>query len=134
MAISNALGVIEFFLHPPLALQQLEPIAGGPFTGLRAFTRARGPVNVDAFGIRYNVVTFPPGYGVTPSAGGNLFDRPVVDIAITHALLTGTLITSQSIQLRTASAYVLFNESFPWIVNLEMAPGIAVDAWWMLAF
>ena len=132
MTVPNPTGVIQQFLHPPLGLLRREAIPGGPFTGLRTHTRTRGPVGVDAFGFRYNVVQFPSGYGVDELAGQNTFDRTVIWLTIQHRLLDGEDINSGALQLRAASEQVLFNEALPQRVIVEAAPGIAYDAWWLL--
>lgn len=130
--MGSTVSIIQQFLHPPVGLQTRELIAGGPFTGLQAFTRVRGPINVDAFGIRWLITSFPPGYGVTPAAGDNLFDRQVIEIAITHKLFDGSLVVTEQSGFRRAAGSFLFNESFPWIVDVELAPGVAADFWWLL--
>lgn len=134
MAQQAATGIIDLFLHPPPRAMHLEQIPGGPFSGLNAFFRQRLNVRTDAYGIRWNVASFPPGYGITPIAGTNAFDRPVIDISVTHQLFDGVLVTTDEAQLRTASGYLLFNQVFPWNVQVEMAPGITADLWWMVVF
>lgn len=132
MAESVATGVIQLFLHPPLGLLRLERIPGGPWSGLSSHQRPRLNTPTDAYGIRYSVSSFPPGYGLTPGPGNNIFDRTIVRLAIVHQLFDGSLVTSQEASLRASSLYVLFNESFPRNVAVETAPGIEVELDWMI--
>lgn len=134
MASQVATGVIDLFLHPPPRAMHLETIPGAPFEGLNAFFRQRLNVRTDAYGIRWVITAFPPGYGVTPIAGGNRFDRDVIDIAVTHELFDGTLQTTDEASFRSASGYLLFNQVFPWNVQVELAPGIQASLWWMVVF
>ena len=132
MGESVATGVINLFLHPPLGLLRLEAIPGGPFQGLNSFNRPRLNAGTDAYGIRYLVTSFPPGYGLTPGAGTNIFDRTVISVSISHVLIDGSIVESQAATLRSSAAHLLFNESFPRAVILEGAPGIEFSAWWMI--
>jgi len=124
--------VIQQFLHPPIGLMRLEHVAGAPFTGLKAFDRRRPGRGTDAYGIRWIVLSSPPGYGITPGASANRFDRIVVTIGIHYQLLDGELVTVQSEESNAAAGFTLFNESFPLNVALEAAPGIEIDLWWLV--
>lgn len=124
--------IIELFLHPPVGLLRRELIAGGPFTGLNGFQRIRGPLNVDAYGVRWLITSFPAGYGVTPSAGQNFFDRTVMNIAVRHQLLDGEIVVTDERFERSATGQLLFAESFPYIVDMFGAPGVSYNAWWLV--
>lgn len=130
--MGQTVSIIQQFLHPPVGLLVREHIPGGPFTGLHAFDRPRGPTRVDAFGIRWLITAFPAGYGVTPTAGQNRFDRDVMNIAVRHQLLDGEIIVTEEVFMRSATGELLFAESFPFIVDIEGAPGITYDVWWLL--
>lgn len=124
--------IIQQFLHPPIGLCTLEVISGAPFTDLVAVDRPRGLVRTDAFGIRYLITFSPDGYGITPAAGSNVFDRPVVEIATRHQLLSGDIIVTSQQTYSTASGTLMFEESFPYIVDLLFSPGIEASLWWVL--
>lgn len=124
--------IIQQFLHPPIGFLVREAIAGGPYSGLNAFNRVRGGTLVDAFGIRWLVTFAPPGYGVTPTAGQNQFDRPVVNIAIRHQLFDGEIVVSEEHFYDTPTGQILFQESFPYVVDVELAPGVQAEFWWLL--
>jgi hypothetical protein len=125
-------GIINLFLHPPIGTMTLELVPGEPFTGLVSVSRPRPGVGTDAFGIRYLITSIPAGYGITPGPGTNVVDRTVVAIAVIHRLLDGSLIESQGQSFRTTSGQLLFQESFPSQVTLEIAPGIQLRLWWLL--
>jgi len=124
--------IIQQFLHPPVGLLVRELIPGGPFSGLNGFQRIRGPVNVDAFGIRWLILSAPAGYGVTPTAGQNLFDRTVMNLAVRHRLLDGEIVVTEETFERSATGQTLFGESFPYIIDMFGAPGVIYSAWWLL--
>src|SRR5690242_17668138 len=112
--MSTPVSIIQQFLHPPVGLTRLEALPANPYSGLNGLQRIRGPVNVDAFGIRWLITAFPPGYGVTPAAGDNKFDRPVIDIAVRHQLLSGEVVTTSQMESIRAAGTMMFEESFPY--------------------
>jgi len=130
--MGQQVSIIQQFLHPPVGLLVREVIPGAPFSGLRAFDRPRGLTRVDAFGIRWLVTFAPAGYGVTPTAGQNRFDRDVMNIAVRHQLLDGEIVVTEEVFMRSATGQLLFAESFPFIVDIEAAPGVEFSAWWLL--
>lgn len=131
--MSTPVSIIQQFLHPPIGLLVLEALPANPYSGLNGLQRIRGPINVDAFGIRWQIVGYPAGYGVTPRAGDNQFDRPVIEVAVQHQLLDSTLVVTEQSFFDRAAGHVLFNESFPYIIDVELAPGITADLFWLLA-
>ena len=132
MAVGVATGVIQLFLHPPLGAMRLETIPGEPLTGVQSLDRPRAGRGTDAYGIRYTILTIPDGYGVTPGPGTNVVDRQVVGMSVIHRLNDGSLIESQGQSFRTTSGQLLFQESFPLRVVVEMAPGVGVRLAWLL--
>jgi hypothetical protein len=131
--MSSTTSIIQQFLHPPLGITRLEAIPNGPFSGINAFDRPRGAARVDAFGIRWLIQSFPPGYGITVGAGNNFFDRQVINIALRHQLLDSEIVVSAELESRAAAGHLLFEESFPYLVDVQCAPGITTNLWWMLA-
>jgi hypothetical protein len=129
---STNVSVIQQFLHPPVGLTALEALSGNPYSGLVALDRVRGPVRVDAFGIRWLITGYPDGYGVTPRAGNNAFDRNVIEIAIVHQTLDSNLVVSEQVQSYFAAGTLMFEESFPYVVDVELAPGIEANLYWVL--
>jgi len=131
--LSSTIGIIQQFLHPPVGLLIREEIPGGPHHGSVSFSRPRGGIQLDAFGVLFVIVESPPGYGIVQGAGNNFYDRDVVDIAVIHQLLDGGLVTSQEETFRVATGYTLFNQSFPRNIAVDIAPGIGARLWWLLS-
>jgi hypothetical protein len=125
-------GVIEQFLHPPISAMTREAIAGGPFTSFQGFTRPRPGVNVDAFGIQYELVSAPAGYGHVTVLGGELYSVPLLALKVFHELLDSTSVVDQEADFRLSKGYILFNLSFPALVTAEMSPGVFCDFHWLL--
>jgi len=125
--------IIQQFLHPPVGLLVKEVIPGNPHSGLNGLQRIRGLTNVDAFGIAWLVTFAPAGYGVSPRAGTNVYDRPVIDIAVQHRFLDGSLNITFQQSYDLVAGHILFEESFPYIVDVELGPGVQADLHWLLA-
>lgn len=132
--MSNPVSIIQQFLHPPIGLCVLEPLPGNPYGpgGLVGLQRIRGPVNVDAFGIRWLITSYPAGYGVDVGAAVNFFDRTVLSIGVQHQLFSGTIIVTEQLDTRLAAGHLMFQESFPYIVDVQLAPGVEANFWWLL--
>lgn len=129
----SAVGIISQFLTPPIALCTHELVVGSPYTGgLHAFNRIRGLVTVDAMGIEWEIISAPPGYGVDVGPGANVFDREVLAIGVIHQLLGGTFITSELMQTDKTNGYLMFRESFPYIVDVLLSPGVQANFYWLL--
>jgi hypothetical protein len=133
LTVPTATGVIEQFLRPPLGLVTEEHITGFPTFSDMHLQRVRGPFFVDAYGIRVLVQFAPAGYGLTVTdAGTNLFDRTVWTVGVETLLLNGSIITDQLERRNEALGFVLFADAFPYFVHLVPAPGVQLDAWWLL--
>lgn len=135
--MSVSTGIIELFLRPPIGLQKLELIPGGPFTGSGDFTRPRfvvpvGQVGVDAFGIRFSITSAPGGYGVTTSHVSDTYDRTVVHLGVQHRLNDGAEVLTDEATFKAAAAQMLFTESFPLRVRWALAPGVVANFWWLV--
>lgn len=125
-------GIIQLFLRPSIKELRLEHIPGGPFTGTVIFTRPRLGEQVHAYGFLYTVVAAAPGYGVSDVAGGAVYDRDIISIAVHHRTSDGFNVLTQELSLRSDNAYILFDESFPQSVECLIAPGIQVDCWFLV--
>ena len=130
--MSNPVSIIEQFLHPPISLCALEALPGNPYSGLNGLQRIRGPVNVDAFGIRWLITAFPAGYGVSVGAAVNFFDRTILELGIQHRMLDGTIVVTQQEETRLVTGYSMFDAAFPYVVDVQLAPGVAANLWWIL--
>lgn len=130
-------GIINLFLRPPIGLQKLELIPGGPFTLGGNFTRPRlvvpiGNVGVDAFGIRWLFATIAPGYGLTPSNVTDTIDRIGLRFTVVHRLLDQAEVVTQLVSTNELQGHVLFQESFPLRIEWQLAPGISANFWWLV--
>jgi hypothetical protein len=132
MAANPVVGVIQQFLHPPVGLCSLEAIAGGPYSGLNAFNRIRGPVNVDAFGIAWLITAAPDGYGLNIGASVNFYDRDVLSIGIVNRFFDASLNVTQTFDTSLVAGYVMFNESFPYVVDCLLQPFVEAEFSWVL--
>jgi hypothetical protein len=130
--MSTAIGIIEQFLHPPIGLVRLEHIAEFPTSSAQALQRIRGTRFTDAYGIRILVLDAPPGYGLVADATGTHYDRTMWSGSVDHLLFDNTIAKTQEFQTNDALRYFLFDESLPYFVHIQPAPGVTLDAWWLL--
>jgi hypothetical protein len=129
--VSVVVSVIGQFLHPPVGIMRLERVTD-THQNKQVYTRPRGPVVVDAFGIRVGVTSWPAGFGVREVTAGPIeFDRRVVEVAAHHTLLNGELYTDR-LETSRGIATLLFSESFPQSVEVWTAPGIIAGIDWLL--
>lgn len=127
-------GVIDFFIHPPWGVLQLEHIAGAPFfTGQYALDRPRGPVRVDAYGLLWSVTTEAPGVGLTPGLVTE-YDERVIEISLTYQLLDGTFIQGARLASSWDNGQFMFDQLLPYGVDVRIGVPFSVDLWWLLAF
>lgn len=132
MATNPPTGLISLFLHPPIGTMVREQLPAEPYSGLVSVNRPRGVAGTDAFGIRFLLLSLPPGYGQTPVAGLTETDRRVVTITTHHQLFDGNIIVTSSASFSNTTDQVLFAESLPHHVELEFAPGVTARLWWLL--
>jgi hypothetical protein len=130
--MSTSLGVIQQFLHPPIGLCTLEAIAGGPYTGLHGFTRPRGIRNLDAMGFYWLITSIPDGYGLNIGAFANYYDRDVLSIEVVTRMLDGTDTLTQSVSTRLNQGHIMFDESFPQVVDVLVQPFVEAEFSWVL--
>jgi hypothetical protein len=133
MSVGTGIQVIQLFLHPPLGTLRREHIAGMPAEGTQHFQRPRPQADVDAMGIRWLILSRPPGLGFTPGPVGGSYDRVMMRVAIEHLLQDGEIVVSQEESWNTATGQILFTESFPFMVHCQPLPGVLVDYWWLVS-
>lgn len=124
-------GVIQQFLHPPIGLCSLEE-ANADHVDRVVYTRTRGPIDVDAFGIRVSIFSWPEGYGVDESTTALVFDRDVIRVNVLHGMLDGSSVFTDQLDTRRGSVTVMFTESFPKSVEVWTSPGIHAVVDWVL--
>lgn len=127
-------GLIDFFQHPPFGVLTLEHLPTAPFAGgTWAINRPRGGQNVDAFGVLWSTSLVALGVGGTPGLVFEYEDR-VVDIAVTHQFLDGSFVITQRVASNHDTGYLMFDQLFPYSVDLVVGPPFSVDFYWILAF
>jgi hypothetical protein len=129
--MSNVVPIIGQFLHPPIGLCALELITD-THSDRVVYTRPRGPVQVDAFGIEVVVTSWPPGYGVDSSTGREIFDRTVIHLEVLHKLADGSTLFTDDVETRNGSLRLMFTESFPESVSVWTSPGVVASVRWIL--
>jgi len=134
MAVNTVLGIISQLLHPPVDLCHLEAIPGNPRVGGFALNRIRGVKPVDAHGLFWNVHFAPAGYGLTVDNSGNRYDRPVIAISEFEQLLDGTLLRSAVFESNQAQGWYLFVGETPFVIDVQLPPGLTSDLSWLVFF
>lgn len=128
------LPIIDFFQHPPYGVLTLEHLPTAPFThGTYAINRPRAGQQVDAFGLLWSTSLVALGVGGTPGLVFEYEDR-VCEIAVTHRFLDGTYVITQRVATNLDAGFILFEQLFPYSVDLIVGPPFGVDFFWILAF
>lgn len=91
-----------------------------------------GTVGVDAFGIRWAIASTPPGYGSVPGPRANVYDRPILGLAVVHRLIDGVEVVTQETTINQDLGHILFEESFPLRVHWQLSPGVTSRFWWLV--
>jgi len=134
VSVNTFLGAISLLLHPPIDLLHLEAVPGNPHSGGFALNRVRGSKPVDAHGIFWNVTFAPPGYGLTVDTVGNHYDRTVIAFREYEQLLDLTLMTTNIYGSVEAAGYYLFVGQVPYVIDVEISPGVTIDLSWLVFF
>lgn len=124
-------GVIEQFLHPPLAVMSSEVIPG-LFTGDGVLSRPRGPVPTDAFGMRFEFITVPAGFGFTIGIVKE-YEMRLLQLAVEHTMIDGHGIISQLTDFHSDNLPFLFDVALPLQVHFSITPGVFIQFFWLLA-
>jgi hypothetical protein len=123
-------GVIEAFLHPPLAVMTSELIPG-LFIGDGVLSRPRGPVPTDAFGLRFSFITVPAGFGFKLGAVKE-YENRLLQLAVEHTMLDGHGIISQVTDFHSDNLPFLFDVALPLQVHFSIIPGVSIQFFWLL--
>ena len=89
---------------------------------------------MDAHGLFWNVFFAPPGYGLTVDTVGNHYDRPVIAIAEFEQLLDATLVRGPIFESVQAQGYYLFVGEIPFVIDVQLPPGLTMDLSWLVFF
>lgn len=134
MSVNTILSITSLLQHPPVDLLHLEAIPGNPHVGGNALTRPRGTRPVDAHGIYWNVLFAPPGFGLVVDIANNRYDRAVIEIAEYEQLLDGTLARSSVVSNDQAQGYYLFRGFIPYVIDVQLPPGLQMTLSWLVFF
>lgn len=125
-------GVIQQFLHPPIGVMVREDLPANPYTGYNLLNRPNLLFGVNAFGIAWSAESWPAGYGRNSMFIDSDFDRRILRIQVYHRLADSSDVVSEFLDTKRQSGYLLFNESFPFSVGTEWAPGVTGSFAWLL--
>src|SRR6266404_5531793 len=95
-----------------------------------SLTRPRGPIDVDAFGIKWTHLVVPDGIG-RRSRAVTVYQVATVQIAVIRHLLDGTEVLGQLIDSAT-NDQVLFTTLIPDRVDVWVLPGVYIAFDWLL--
>jgi hypothetical protein len=93
-------------------------------------TRPRGPLNVDAFGIKWTHLAVPPQLGRRDWAV-TIYEGPTVQISVIRTLLDGTDVLGQLVESST-NEQTLFKALFPTRIDVWVLPGVFMAFDWLL--
>jgi hypothetical protein len=125
------LGVIQSIVAQGLELMTRE--SAGAILGdgtVTTLTRPKGPVEVDAFGIKWTHLIVPAGIGRRDRAV-TLYEPTTVQIAVIRTLFDGTDVLGQLIDSRT-NDQILFETVVPTRVDVWVLPGVFMAFDWLL--
>lgn len=141
-------GIIQPLLHPPLGFLTTHLDGHGPYSGnveLSVWSSTVGPIytdlNVsDTFGVYVTINgSIPAGWGfitgwVSDDAQYDeaIYEERLAQIVVQHQLLSGLWVSTQIVELRSFPHAVLWDTALPGRIGLLVAPGLAVDLFYLL--
>jgi len=143
-----SVGVIDQFLHPPIGALSPHLDYHGPYSGLETITQwsiTAGPVFTDipvanTFGVMLNINgAIPAGWGFTNGwvSPDTLYDEAIYDericqLVIQHQFLSGAWISTQIVEVHSFPIAIVWDIALPGRVGLLVAPGLAVDLFFLM--
>lgn len=125
--------VINEFAHPPFGALTRELIGTLTSTGnVHHLTRVRGPVNVDAFGIAWDVFSAPAGGGRTNRVVTS-YEDTFIQFGVRYTDLSGHDFYGELANIREDGRYFLWAQALPTAVDVWVFPNFAVTMYWLLA-
>lgn len=100
-------------------------------TGGGVLTRPGGGFNVNAFGIRYQVIDKPVGIGIDEGAPRS-YELPMLELGLTGQVTGGDVVNVDSTWLRDENGTWVWNLNIPYQVLYWIQPGVTVRFWWLL--
>ena len=129
------LPISAIFQTPPFWLTSEEALPGNPYDDTVAFLqRIRGLQSLDCFGIKWNIQSAPPGYGLVVNNAENRFDRRM--IAVKEILIDSNANLWDGFLHESDQAQGVFTfTTWPlWAINIQLSPGVTADLFWVVVF
>jgi hypothetical protein len=123
--------ISQFVVAPPLGFLVRELIEPD-LEGSGSLTRPSGPFPVDAFGMTFELVAFPPGYAVNDGNPPN-WQHPYLQLSTVHTLNDSAEVMTEQNFWGVERPYWIFQTALPTRVEYRVAPGVVVRAYWLLA-
>lgn len=122
--------IADLLAHPAAGLlgrSLITPDRSGEGT----LVRPSGPVGVNAFGLAWHVVSYPPQLGIDEGAP-DTWEIPILHLALTHTDASGFEYTSSWERFGITDSRWLFEPAFPTLVSYWIQPGVAIRFYWVL--
>jgi len=138
--VSVTSGIIDFALHPPLALLTPHLDTVGPFSaGNHQLTTFSGTVPVgDTYGVLVRMSTLNPAAGYTQGfvsldglVDGNVYENWLCQIGVQHQMLGGAWALTQLENVVNPFIPVLWQIASPGRIGLYVPPQNAVDVYYL---
>jgi hypothetical protein len=100
-------------------------------TGGGVLTRPGGLFNVNALGIRFQIISKPPGIGID-EGGPPSYEIPLLELGLTRELKAGEVLNEDSHWFSDENGEWVWNFNAPHQVLYWIQPGVTVRFWWML--
>lgn len=128
--MSTNVPVLEAILHPPLGALQRELIPGIT-SGSHDLTRPVGPLNVNAYGLTWDILTVPDTWGIL-FGQPNVWETRLLQANTVHVGLDGHSLISEYHDFFTEGLYWLWFNPFPDHVHVEINIGVALTLFWLV--
>ncbi len=121
-------GIIEALIHPNYGSLTFD--TGLPLThGLAQIKRIRGPINVDAFGIKFDFFTIPAAFGWTQQVHKD-YEVPIAEWAAVYTILSGGTVYGPSQVLTHEGEIYYFDQILPTRIDVWVQVGCTIIPSW----
>lgn len=93
--------------------------------------RPGGGFNVNAFGIRYQIISKPPGIGID-EGGPPSYELPLLELGLVSQIAGGAEVNVDSHWFSDENGTWVWNFNVPFKVLYWIQPGVTVRFWWLL--
>jgi hypothetical protein len=120
------------FPDPPTRLTTREALPGNPYAaGLHLLDRPRGPINLDAFGLAWQITGVPIGVGRRVT-GVTTYDRVLLELLEIPIDLTGATSNGPLRQVDQDEGRFYFSEFPIERISAWIYPFCSANFWWIL--